>query len=228
MLQCDDCRIPTICTFIKRCFSERWPISGFRETPQLKEFNGGGMNANTVLNVFSISEEAKPKTDLTENKRMTVKLHKIEIGELEHGIAVGFYGDLPLMNIYHPVKDDFEKMVRHTFDEIKEIAWDHEVVKIYSVIVQDGEESEVIGYTVLIMDPKSILYSYGINSDYRRKDILKKWLTAIKNEFEENYQVGCEKRDDRGIKFFQKNGFSVVSNENDIIILKSNYEDSIA
>ena len=76
------------------------------------------------------------------------------------------------------------------------------------------DKATAIGYCALIINEVNphMLFSYGINIKYRRKEILINWLKAAEEILGENYYTCNWNENTRSIEFLKKNNFEIISN----------------
>lgn len=138
-----------------------------------------------------------------------ITLKKIDIAEIEKYVAIGFEGDNELVEKYH----FSEKTLPETVD--KNVSNINEMNKLYPLECYSVEvEGNPIGFTVL---GKSLLYSFGINKNYRAKEILIEWVEEIKRRLEV-FIVCLYAENTRAINFFEKNGMQVVERNNNVTL----------
>ena len=138
---------------------------------------------------------------------MKVALTPIKAEDMRLYVLSAFSDDLDLLTQYHISPGSLDHCVDHTMEFIDENAkYYKDDIKFYAV--KYGEV--VIGYTIVILNEKTPneLYSFAINVNYRKKDILQEWLQEVKKELGEYYIVLWSKNT-RAINFFEKNGFKV-------------------
>jgi len=141
-----------------------------------------------------------------------IKLVKITIFELPELVGIAYIGDDDLL--LHYWGDDFnlEEAVNETMFMVKTVNKEVEV-ECYSVVL-DGEE---VGYVCKI--PNN-LYSFGININYRKKDILIEFWDRVKELMEDSFICMLYPQNTRAISFLKKQGLVEVEGvENNCTVL---------
>lgn len=141
-----------------------------------------------------------------------IHLKPIGFKKLRRHICEAFLEDKDLFEKFaHKNHASPDEMVNVNLNAIREAALDYKL-ELYAVIAQDEHgEGKSIGFTVLMNEGAEVrlLYSYGINVVWRKKDVLLSWLQAIENKFgDKNFAVSIYAVNSRAITFFKKNGFT--------------------
>lgn len=130
--------------------------------------------------------------------------------KLKNAIAVAFDGDEDLRK-YHikPTLLDNKQMAFHTYREIgKQRDPGKASLYYYGVYVSGEHGTALVGFTVICRLPLAMLYSFGINHQYRNKEVLTKWLECVQDKFEGiPFGTVLNIKNTRAIRFFEKNGF---------------------
>ncbi len=130
-------------------------------------------------------------------------------------ISQAFIGDERLRKYHIKPSDDLQEMIDDTFNTImdssKELGLDW-----YSVVFTDGVfNKHLIGF-VCVSVSRSLIYSFGINIEFRKKDILKEWIRKVERIFKSNNIGNCSvilyTKNRRAVSFFMKNGYAITFN----------------
>lgn len=147
---------------------------------------------------------------------MRIQLVPITVDEIKQYVTVAFDGDSDLLNDLHVSPGDLEHCVNHTVSFITENK-DFFGAKagLYKVRFFDRGTWIDIGYTVTIQRVgfADELYSFGINRLHRSKELLSEWLREIDKVLSTPYFVILWDKNQRAIKFFEKNGFIVEAQD---------------
>lgn len=66
-----------------------------------------------------------------------------------------------------------------------------------------------IGFTVLTHEPFPLLYSFGLNPEFRNPELHDAWLQALNEKFNQDaWLVGITMRNTRAMRFFLNHGFA--------------------
>lgn len=142
---------------------------------------------------------------------MKTKLVQISQGKIKDFIEIGFRDDPELLSTYHISPGTLVHCVDHNY---KTVVDSNESAEYYKVI-SDGQP---IGFTVIMRKPVPLLLSFGINIQYRKKEILQGWLHELSDLFRDPFVVTLWPKNIRAIHFFLKNGFN-FSLSNKIVVL---------
>lgn len=136
-----------------------------------------------------------------------IKLIKIKQEELRQYVALAFNGDAELLVKYHVSPGDLDHCVDHTMGFINTNAdFYKDDIEFYCIENEQGP----IGYTVIIRNEgPGELYSFGINLLDRDQENKTQWLAEVKKLLGTPYGMVLWSRNERAIKFFEKNGFTV-------------------
>lgn len=104
----------------------------------------------------------------------------ISIEKLRSSIEIAYKGDEDLLEKYHVAVFSFDEAVNSTLGMIKETSKEI-IILSYSVCMNDGKE---IGYVSLA---KNNLYSFGVNIEYRTKEVLKDFWDKINEVMNEGF-----------------------------------------
>lgn len=146
-----------------------------------------------------------------------VKLIPTDIDSLLWLINFAYDGDNDLILNYQQGDRTFEECVEFNFNEIRDNMESNvfkDDMKLWSIgMEEDGERGiTTIGYCVTVENEEQphMLSSFAINSKYRSKEVLMKWLQAVEDKIGEGYYTAIWNKNTRAINFFKKNGFSDV------------------
>lgn len=139
---------------------------------------------------------------------MELKLIPATLPQMHELVKLAFDGDTELLNLYHISPGTLDHCVVHTMNFIveNEAAYKQDM-EFYSVRLNGIK----IGYTVVIRNEHepNELYSFGININYRKSEILEKWMAEIKNMLGGSYFVALWGKNKRAINFMERNGLEV-------------------
>lgn len=130
-------------------------------------------------------------------------------GRFWNAVKFAFKDDTEMHKYHQKPLSDVTCMARHTYRQIgKSKERGGTILKCYTIVCRDEKkEFHIIGFTVLCKFPIPILFSFGINVNFRRKEILTKWLEAVRKEIGTDYAVTLNLKNSRAIMFFERNGF---------------------
>lgn len=161
-----------------------------------------------------------------------ILLKPIGFKVLRQHICNGFMDDVELLERNaHKAHASYDEMVDVNLVTIIEASEDYGV-SLFAVLIDHGGGSyQSIGFTVLMKEGQGarLLYSFGINIAWRRKEVLLEWLKAVEKEFgDKRYGVSLYLVNSRAINFFKKNGFvnEKVVNNQQILLWQSQQQQS--
>lgn len=135
-----------------------------------------------------------------------IELLPITREESKDCIAIAFSEDVELLESLHISPGTLEHCVDHTFSFIMENdKFYKDDIKYFAV----SKEKNIIGYSVVIINSKypNELYSFGININYRTKEIVQEWLGLIEKLLVHPFYIILWSKNKRALDFFKKNGF---------------------
>jgi hypothetical protein len=125
----------------------------------------------------------------------------------QEGMRVAFYDDLDLKKYHIKPSDNYEDMVKDSYFNIG-IVKGELGAELYVVYFK----GILIGFSCIV--PKlSMLYSFGININYRKKEILRDWINGIQDiiySYSGHMNVLLYSKNTRAISFFKKNCFGII------------------
>lgn len=139
-----------------------------------------------------------------------VKLTEIYHSELKLLVTKAFSGDEELMGKYHIVNGSLEECVDSTMDAISDVDKTYGL-KCYMISSNDN----IIGYMTLGPD---FLHSFGINIQYRTKEILTEWWASLLSIMT-YFFCTLHSKNTRAIEFLKKQGMIVHSEGDNLINL---------
>lgn len=149
----------------------------------------------------------------------TIRLSEIKIDELKKVIASALEGDTELVEKYCGISDKMDVTVDYIYSQIAD-AVKKMNCRIFAIIKNVGEEAESIGYAITVAD-KKMLYSYGINKEFRTGKVHEMWLAEILKMLGTGYIVPVWKKNRRALNFFMiKNQFQIFDVAVKFITLK--------
>jgi len=122
-------------------------------------------------------------------------------------IKIGFERDEQLFSKYHIKNGSENECIEHTYNRIKNFK--DKTHCFYEI----NYNNKAIGFCCF---ENNLLYSFGINVDYRKGDVLEEWINDLDNLFVGKYpiyMVTFYKKNTRAKDFFIKNGFYAMPYE---------------
>lgn len=126
----------------------------------------------------------------------------MEIPEL---VKFSYKGDDDLLKKYHISEYDLKQAVTSTVLMIEGMSRVYDL--IYYKIIFDKKP---IGYFIIY---ENTLYSYAINIQYRKPEILNEWWNQVKKVLGNNFISFLYKNNTRAIKFLEKNGMKILQED---------------
>lgn len=144
-----------------------------------------------------------------------LNLIKIDACELPELIELAYRNDDDLLNHFHVQKLNLQEAVDSTLGMINEVSGLIEMDN-YKVMFDEVP----IGYSCMF---HNFLYSFGINKEFRKPEILKEWFYEIEKALGESFVTMLYPNNIRAIKFLQKQGMKIVDDGRiDVVTLKNN------
>lgn len=163
---------------------------------------------------------------------------KIDLEQLKPLITFAFEDDPDLLAQYSLLKTDsrspsLNESVDKNYNTVAE-AFGLPVynygkdIEIYEVLLVGKDSVNTIGFTVTLLNEEAphMLFSFGININYRNLKINAKWLDQLKAHIGKYIAVTLHNNNTRAINFFIKNGFTAIRQEElSVTTLMSNYNE---
>ena len=143
-----------------------------------------------------------------------VELKEISIDATEWFIYIAFAEDKDLLVKYHTREKTLDELISNLIGDI-EVVCDVMGMKCYAVVF-DGEP---IGFSVF---NDVLLFSFGIEIHFRRKDILIEWFGELKKKMSSGFATCLYNENERAISFFKKNGMHVKVENDEFNLLVYN------
>jgi hypothetical protein len=144
-------------------------------------------------------------------KLREISVYAISIADVEKYITIAFDGDNDLIDKFH-FSD--KTLLDTVVNNVKNINEFNERQPAFCYAIRRG--SKAIGFTVL---SQNILYSFGINKEYRKKDIVLEWLQWVKDTLNDAFVLCLLPENTRAIDFFVRNGMSIYSKDDQNVTL---------
>lgn len=136
-----------------------------------------------------------------------VTVKKISVNELPVLVKTSYEGDGDLSKNFVNVQSDYMANVNSELFDIYELS-SFKKLKYYKVIYQ----KKPIGYFVTF---DNTLYSFGINVNYRKKDILLYWWKELKKTLNKGFNCFLNDKNERAIRFLEKNNMRIVDRDSE-------------
>ncbi len=130
-----------------------------------------------------------------------IELTKLE-WELKKYVEIAYRGDMELLSEYHIAEYSFNEAVEETLAMIYETSL--EVEMKYCGVVKNNK---IIGYLCYF---DNNLYSFGINIEYRTKEVLSEFWERIKETLGDSFICMLFPNNIRAIKFLQRCGMKII------------------
>jgi hypothetical protein len=144
-----------------------------------------------------------------------LQIFEIELYQIKRYVTIAFCGDHDLVHKYHIVNGRLTDCVESTVKQITITSKDY-VLRYYALFYN----SLPIGFTVISVVSK-LLYSFGINIMYRKKEIIKEWFDFLKSMLSNGITCILHNKNTRTIDFLVRNGLKIESADNGLTVLKS-------
>lgn len=158
-----------------------------------------------------------------------VNLILIPMTELKPLITMAFQGDDELLRNLTPIKNDMlENCVNRIYGTISGIFSDKVYSESENKVFKVELDGEAIGYIVVAINDEipNELFSFGININYRSKEIVLQWLKEVKWILGKFFWIALYKQNERAINFFERNGFTKQEEENrSFVMLLGNHQE---
>lgn len=133
--------------------------------------------------------------------------HEISVNDLYEAIYVAFEKDSDLIEKYHVLNASVSDCVAHTLKRIIEVSKVYQLT-CYEVLKNGGV---AIGFFVTGI---GFLYSFGLNIQYRTKEILPQFWEIILSKLPESFFCVMNLKNKRAIKFLERNEMKIISTIN--------------
>jgi hypothetical protein len=142
-----------------------------------------------------------------------VRSVKISRPQLTKLVQISFEGDKELVDTYHVRSGmNLEVCVNSTLHTIKDTSRLYDL-KYFKVL----QDSTPIGFYVT---GKDFLYSFGININWRKKEILKQWWNLICTELKYDFCCMLYAKNTRAISFIKRNNMQIIEDDGKLVTLK--------
>lgn len=213
----DNCRIcesPEICDGRNECIKAAYPLRF-----DLMKTDSSGIQGDLGGIVKSNAVKAESAIKTLDVPMCMVTLEAVDKNDLAEYIRLAYLGDEKMQNEYHIMAGrPLEELVDYTYRQCieNEEAFRREYYKIVMAI-DNGLIKQDIGYSVLVFDEIKILWTFGININFRADNIKTLWLDAVEEVFGRDfYTVNLRTRNERALRFFtEKNRFQYQIQEHD-------------
>lgn len=139
-----------------------------------------------------------------------VELRSIPSGSLGSAINFAFRGDWQLIHKYHLINGDLTDCVKSTFREIDRVSQGGTPLEYFGIYY----EEMLIGFTVT--GPK-LLFSFGINIQYRTKEIVLKWWQCVLTYLGQDFVTFLFKKNKPAVDFLMRNGMVVGDDQGEYL-----------
>lgn len=140
-----------------------------------------------------------------------VRVVKISKPELDSLVHYAYEGDMDLLEKYHPLKGNLKDLAKETIRMVDGASKAYEI-SYYKILIA----SKPIGYFVTW---DKFLYSFAINLNYRKKDILISWWGEVRKVLGKSFSSILYDDNTRAISFLEKNGMEVFSRDKNLVTL---------
>lgn len=137
---------------------------------------------------------------------------QVDIIDLKPYIEIAFQNDTELFSKWHIIQDVPLACINDTYNRILDTVSYFDIT-CYKVLLYDV----IIGYTV-ICEEHGLLYSFGINKQYRTKEVLKNWFAEI-IKILGIFDCILWQKNERAINHLIKQGMTIKNTTHDYIIL---------
>lgn len=137
-----------------------------------------------------------------------ITITAIGIDSLLIYINKAFEGDDILCSRYHINPGSFHDCAADTYNRIIETANVFPEAQIYGMKTEFEGATHKIGFIVLIPSA-NVLYSFGINKSFRNDVIKSEFINFVNRSLENRTIVYLHQRNERAIRYFERNKFKV-------------------
>lgn len=136
--------------------------------------------------------------------------------ELKECITKAFSSDKKLIEKYHIRGESLNDCINDTYNKILDES-QNTTLDWFGVF---DDEEEVIGY-VVISRPYDVLYSFGLNINYR-ENYSDMFFDDIVQLFDGNFRCGLWNKNTRAIEYLKRCGMDIISVDSEKTILEFN------
>lgn len=144
-----------------------------------------------------------------------LRMIEIELFQIRRYVTIAFQDDQELIDKFHKINGDLVKCVDSTVGFIQ-FHSKHYVLRYYAVFFN----SIPIGFTVISIVSR-LLYSFGLNINYRTKQNVSTWFNMTKQLLPNGMTCILWSKNSRAINFLIRNGLKISSKENELTVLKT-------
>lgn len=142
-----------------------------------------------------------------------LQLESISFDELKPLVELGFGDDPELMETFQQIKTEFGVTVQRNLDNIKNSQSLFEFT--YYKVMWDGQP---IGFTVIDKE-KGLLWSFGINISWRKKEIAMQWFNEVSKYLDHFVICVLWNQNFRAIRFLERNGMKIMNRNDETVTL---------
>lgn len=148
---------------------------------------------------------------------MDIKVTQIPVSELKPFVEVAFLYDKNLWTKFQDTASTYEGVVWQTYDRIKDACSSSD----FACYKMESATGSPVGFTVTYKGAGAYpsIYSFGIHVGMRTSGIKADWLAWVEETLGLPFTVTLNPKNKRAIRFFEKNGFETVPQDNKHIVL---------
>lgn len=140
-----------------------------------------------------------------------ISIQKISLKELPELVEISYRDDTDLFEKYHVSKMDLHRCVMSTLVMIGEASRNYDL-QYYKV----KDKKTAIGYFIIFNE---CLYSFAISIHFRTKKVLMNWWKQVVRVLGEHFMCSLNANNTRAVKFLERQGMKVISQDEALIIL---------
>ena len=135
-----------------------------------------------------------------------ILIREVNILKIEDYIRGAWEGDVELEKFYDRSlkRRTLERMVKDTSRKIREMMEEDEKLSLLGI----DYEGKSIGF-IVISESLSIFYSFGVNVEYRKKELLSTIFNFVKNKLKHKFYSVMYEYNTRAIKWLQNCGMEI-------------------
>lgn len=171
---------------------------------------------NMTATLPTLPTSQKQSSPKSPRSRTKIRLVRVTKEELRDCIQIAYSGDEQMKKI-HILEDP-------TLEEMTDYTWIQSVTdmeaygtKLYRVVLPDGTS---IGYTTMVLHPVKMLFTFGINIEYRKPEIMDGWMKALEQHLGYQFSLTLRTSNQRAVKFFVKRKFEVAEIEGGYLLYR--------